>query len=209
MEIMFENITKGWNVYRKNFLRLSISFCITAIPIELAILFLPRTAGWQFLIGGLFVLSFLASASFDVRLVNSFRDGDDVTNREALIAIKRRWIQLVELGFLLAVFIVSGLYLLLRFYNFVVSLVVLAAPLFTVFTLPRLVLEEAGLLASLMDAVRMSWSNLFDVLVITVLPGAIAVYLWLIGLWLPVWCFLLPFWIALITEVYLEIEQSN
>ncbi|MFW6111453.1 MAG: hypothetical protein ACOC7Z_00350 [Candidatus Bipolaricaulota bacterium] len=206
---MFKNISNGWYVYRKNFLRLSVSFCVTAIPIGIAMLSLPRTVEWQFFLGGLFVLSFLGSASFNIKLVDSFKSGNTVTNREALLVIKRNLSRLIELGFLLAALIVSGLYLLLRFYNFVVSLTVLAIPVLTVFTLPRLVLEREGLLDSLKSAMRTSWNNFFDVLVVTMLPGVVVIYLWLIGLWLPVWCFLLPFWVVLITELYLEIKLAD
>ncbi len=206
---MLQSLTRSWRQYRQNFLRLSIFFCVTAIPIQLLVLYAPRTLTVRIIVPAAFVVSFLVCGGIDVVIVDGFRQGKEVPYRTAWRKVVRRGPELTAFGAGASALGLISLYLVLRFLNFVTALALLALPLFAAFGLPALVLERGGLLETMREVASLSWESAGRVTLFFLLPGIGVVYVWFLGLWLPLWCFVFPLWVSLITNLYLEVRETG
>lgn len=208
---MLKILKKSWLHYRKNFLFLIVSFCVTAIPLQLIAIFSPETIAWQLFIGFLFVLGFLVSASFDTLAVRKLNESRTTDLLSLLKGVSTRLTQLFGLGGVIFSSLVLTLYLLAQFLNFVFSLAALFIPVFLVFAVPEVVINESGLIRGLRNSASLSWDNLLKTATLVLLPGVIIIYLWFSGFWIIAWCFFIPFLVVSSTELYLSLtpEQSN
>lgn len=207
---MLKILKKSWLHYRKNFLFLVVSFCVTAIPLQLIAIFSPDSITWQLFIGFLFVLGFFLSASFDTLAVRNLNESKRTNLLSLLKGISTRLIQLFGLGGFIFCSLILTLYLLAQFLNFVFSLATLFIPVFLVFALPEILINESGLIGGLRKSVSLSWDNLLRTATLVLIPGVIIIYLWFSGFWIFAWCFLIPFLVVSSTELYLSLtpEQS-
>lgn len=207
---MLKILKKSWLHYRKNFLFLIVSFCVTAIPLQLVAIFSPDSTTWQLLIAFLFVLGFLLSASFDTIAVEKLKEGAPTDLASMLKRVSSRTTQLFGLAGVIFSTLVLTLYLLAQFLNFVFSLIALFIPVFLAYALPEIIIKESGLMRGLRKSVTLGWDNLLRTATIALVPGVIVIYFWFSGFWIIAWCFLLPFLVVAATELYLSLipEQS-
>jgi len=208
---MLKTLKRSWSHYRKNFLFLIVSFCVTAIPLQLIAIFSPNTVIWQFFLGFLFVSLFLFSAGFDAVIVAKLNEGKNLDPRPLLKQIYSRVAPLLGLGGVIFFTLVLTLYLLAQFLNFVFSLAGLFIPVFLAFALPEIVIRGSGLLLGLRRSISLSWDNLLRTATFVIIPGVIVIYLWFSGFWIIAWCFLLPFMVVTCSELYLSLtpEESD
>jgi hypothetical protein len=206
---MLKPLNTSWTYFRKNFLNLIISFCVTAIPLQLIATFSPKSVAWQLFLSFLFLVGFLSSASFDVLIVRSLHYGDPIELSNIINSIKARLLSLLGLGCVIFFSLVLTLFLLSRFLNFVFSLAVLFLPVFMVFSIPELVIAKSGTLKSLRNSIVLSWDNLSKTAILTLVPGVLIIYLWFNGFWIVVWCFLLPFMVVAFSKLYLDLTSEQ
>lgn len=186
-----------------------VSFCVTAIPLQLIAIFSPDSIIWQLLIGFLFVLGFLLSASFDTMAVKELNESRSVDLLSLLKGISTRLIQLLGLGGVIFFSLVLTLYLLAQFLNFVFSLAALFIPVFLVFAVPEIVINESDLILGLQNSISLSWDNLLRTATLLLIPGVVVIYLWFSGFWIIAWCFLIPFLVVSSTELYLSLTPKQ
>ncbi|MBS3813123.1 hypothetical protein KGY64_04785 [Candidatus Bipolaricaulota bacterium] len=204
-----QSLTKSWRHYRKNFLMLSISFCMTAVPIQLLVIYAPKTLVWGVIISVIFIASFLWCGGVDVYFVNALHEGRTRTYRQAIQRLGEKVVELTVFGAGVALIGLVLLFLVLRFLNFVTALTLLSLPVLAVFGLPGIVLEEGGFMETIGEAIRLSWENIGAAILYMLLPGVGIVYVWYLGFWLPVWCFAFPLWVVLLTDLYLRVRNGE
>ncbi|MBS3765197.1 hypothetical protein KGY71_01625 [Candidatus Bipolaricaulota bacterium] len=202
---MLETLRKSWSYYRNNFLQLIISFCVTAVPLQLLIIFSPNTTGWQLFLAYLFIVAFLTSASVNISIVRKLEIDEKIEYRAVLRKLGAKVSQVLGLSVILYFLLVIVLYLLAFFLNFLFSLILLLIPIFTAYVLPEILLEDESLIQSLRKGISLSWNNLLSTASLSLLPGALIVYLWFNGWWILVWCFGIPFLVIGFTVKFLSL----
>jgi len=206
---MSKTLKRSWSHYKENFLFLIVSFCVTAIPLQLIAIFSPNSVTWQLFLGFLFVTLFLFSASFDAAIVAKLNEGEKLDPLSLLKHVSNQVAPLLGLGGVIFFTLVLTLYLLAQFLNFVFSLAGLFIPVFLAFALPEIIIRESGLLLGLRRSISLSWDNLLRTATFVIIPGVIVIYLWFSGFWIIAWCFLLPFMVVTYSELYLSLTPGE
>lgn len=199
---MIEILSKSWSYYRRNFLQLIISFCVTAVPLQVIIISSPGGTGLELPLAFLFLLAFLGSASINVLLIQRIENGKEVQYLPVLRKIRAKSFQLLGLAIALYLLLVGLLLLLSYFLSFLFSLSLLFVPVVTAFSLPEILLGNGNFMESVHRSLVLSWNNLLKTAVLVLLPGILVVYIWLNGMWILAWCFLIPFLIVTLTVLY-------
>ncbi|MFW6071317.1 MAG: hypothetical protein ACOC86_02925 [Candidatus Bipolaricaulota bacterium] len=206
---MLEPLRKSWTLFRSHFLQLVISFCVTAVPLQLLIVFSPKRPGWQLFLAYLFVAAFLTSASVNVILVGKLETNESIKYGEVLRKSRENLVGILSFSIVLYFFLVVVLYLLSYFLNFLLSLTLLLVPVFTAYALPEITLNEEGLVKGLRRGIILSWDNLLSTAALSLIPGALVVYLWFNGWWMLAWCFIIPFLVVVFTVKFQQLDRAQ
>lgn len=214
MKKSLKNLLKiSFRIYKKNFLRLILPFGSLSLILGFIVLF--RLIEFTMSFSVLFFAVFLSiSLIFCCGVVvndsfNSLR-GNEIELGDSWKRVTDNLVNLY-LAFLMVFVPFLLLFLLLfEFWSYFIGIPLLLLPFFSIYIIPEILISLESPIEGVKNSFQTTWNNLFKSALIF-FPFLLAgVYIFVVfSFWVPILCFLLPFWLVLITVAYMNTDRFH